>query len=68
MVNKTVSSLSVYESAYVYCPNQAIMISTRHNIINFNSNFLSKLSASISEKFHYYYVNTINEKNETTFI
>ena len=27
MVNKTVSSLSVYESAYVYCLNQAIIIS-----------------------------------------
>ena len=63
--NQTVSSLSAYESAYTYCPRKSVIISTRHNIVSFAKNFLTRLSYSLSQRFHYYYVNTINEHKNT---
>ena len=60
--NKAVSSLSVYESAYTYCPKSSTIISSRFNI-DFHPTFFVKVSKSIEEKFHYYGPSFINEKN-----
>lgn len=52
--NLTVSSLSVYEAAYTYCPNSSMLITSRHNIF-FNFNFLDELLKNIIDTHHYYY-------------
>ena len=57
--NKAVSSLSVYESAYTYCPKSATIVASRFNI-DFHPDFFQKVSASIEEKFHYYGPSFIN--------
>ena len=43
---KAVSALSVYESAYTYCPKSATIVASRFNI-DFQENFYEKVSASI---------------------
>ena len=43
---KAVSALSVYESAYTYCPKSATIVASRFNI-DFHENFYEKVSASI---------------------
>lgn len=48
MANKAVSSYAAHDSAYTYCPNRAMMITTRHNVINFDAKFLTILSNSIT--------------------
>ena len=58
---KAVSALSVYESAYTYCPKSATIVASRFNI-DFHENFYEKVSASIEEKYHYYGPSFINEK------
>lgn len=56
---KAVSSLSVYESAYTYCPKSATIVASRFNI-DFHENFYDKVSQNIEEKFHYYGPSFIN--------
>ena len=51
--DKSVSSLSVYEAAYTYCPNKAVIVSSRFNI-RFKPQFHSVLSHNLQEAFHYY--------------
>lgn len=48
MANKAVFSYAAHDSAYTYCPNRAMMITTRHNVINFDVKFLTILSNSIT--------------------
>lgn len=60
--NKTVSSLAVYEASYSYCPSKSIIISTRHNIESMSTKLLEKLKEAVSLKYHYYFVNVINDK------
>ena len=43
---KAVSSLSVYESAYTYCPNSSTIVASRFNI-DFHPTFFEKVSDSI---------------------
>lgn len=52
--NKTVSSLSVYEAAYTYCPNSSMLVTSRHNIV-FNSDFVNELLPNIVSTHHYYF-------------
>ena len=60
---KAVSSLSVYESAYTYCPSSATIVASRFNV-GFHENFYEKVAANIEEKFHYYGPSFINEKQQ----
>lgn len=60
--NKTVSSLSVYESAYTYCPNRSILISSRHNI-EFVPLFSTYVKGALAERYHYYTINFKNQSN-----
>ena len=57
---KAVSSLSVYESVYTYCPKSSTIVASRFNV-DFHENFYEKVSANIEEKFHYYGPTFINE-------
>ena len=41
--NKALSSLSVYESAYTYCPKSSTIVASRFNI-DFYSNFFKEVS------------------------
>ena len=62
--NKAVSSLSVYESAYTYCPKSSTIVASRFNI-DFHEDFFEKVSGNIEEKFHYYGPSFVNEKQQT---
>lgn len=50
-VNKTVSSLSCYEAAYYYCPQDSIVVASRHNTI-FDNEFADEIIAAKSEKYN----------------
>lgn len=52
---KTVSSLSVYEAAYSYCYQHALIISSRHNIA-FEPTFITQLTHLLNQKQHYYFI------------
>lgn len=54
-MSKTVSSLSVYESAYTYCPLKSIIVSSRHNV-ELLPTFATTLWRSLTTKQHYFYV------------
>ena len=60
---KAVSSLAVYESAYTYCPNRSVIVSSRFNI-RFDSQFSKQVANSINEKNHYYSVEFTNEEGK----
>lgn len=58
--NKTVSSLSVYESAYTYCPASSFLVSSRRNVA-ISRDFQEQLLEQMSQKFHYYVSNFARE-------
>lgn len=53
MSSKIPPSYAVYESAYTFCPNRAIIVSSRHNI-RFHTDMTSKLLNYTTIKYHYY--------------
>ena len=57
--------MSVYESAYTYCPNSATIVASRFNI-EFHPAFFEKVAQNIEEKFHYYMLGFLNKKNQMT--
>ena len=61
--DKSVSSLNVYEAAHTYCPNKAVIVSSRFNV-RFNEQFYSAIAPKIQEAFHYYTVDFTNEEGK----
>lgn len=64
--NQSVSSLGVYESSYTYCPDKAIVISSRRNV-KFSAEFWERLSSRISEKYHVYFTAFNSDAKTVTF-
>lgn len=42
MNNKAVSSHAVYDAVYNYCPNQTLVVSSRHNV-KFAADFIQEV-------------------------
>lgn len=42
MNNKAVSSHAVYDAVYNYCPNQTLVVSSRHNV-KFTADFIQEV-------------------------
>ena len=60
---KAVSSLSVYEAAYTYCPNHSLIIASRFNI-EFSHRISSVLKELNLHEFPYYVASFIDKKGK----
>jgi hypothetical protein len=57
MDTKAVSSYAVYDSVYGYCPEDTMVVSSRHNV-QFSRNFIAEILHKVEENYHYYLINT----------
>ena len=51
---EAVPSLSVYESAYLYCPDPSVLVTSRLNV-ELGSSLAVDTLASLTQKHHYYF-------------